>query len=256
MRVYKTNTGDETDNIQLIHEFTRGELSALESEFSVRVDDTQAQEAMPEIEAPPFDLLDMSFVPGNYYAGRSRSMPHTVLFSDIDNPTNWSTSFRYDIRDNIVKIAVTSNSVVVLTDGTPFVLSGTAPESMTTASLAAPAACVSEKSVVVLHNAVYFASNQGICVIYGSSDEGTVCKCLTEQYLTKEQWQALNPASCIMGAFDNALHMFFHLADGSRKAFILDLAESANALTTHDEIATCVCTDDRSDDMYFIREVA
>ena len=256
VRVYKTNTGDETDNIQLIHEFTRGELSALESEFSVRVDDTQAQEAMPEIEAPPFDLLDMSFVPGNYYAGRSRSMPHTVLFSDIDNPTNWSTSFRYDIRDNIVKIAVTSNSVVVLTDGTPFVLSGTAPESMTTASLAAPAACVSEKSVVVLHNAVYFASNQGICVIYGSSDEGTVCKCLTEQYLTKEQWQALNPASCIMGAFDNALHMFFHLADGSRKAFILDLAESANALTTHDEIATCVCTDDRSDDMYFIREVA
>ena len=59
-----------------------------------------------------------------------------------------------------------------------------------------------------------------------------------------------------MGAFDNALHMFFHLADGTYKAFIFDLTESANALTTHDEIATCVCTDDRSDDMYFIRKVA
>ena len=255
VRVYKTNTGDDTDNTQLIREFSRGELSALESEFSVRIDDTQAQEAMPEIEAPPFDLLDMSFVPGNYYAGRARSMPHTVLFSDIDNPTNWATAFRYDIRDNIVKLAVTSNSVFALTDGTPFVLSGTAPESMTVASLAAPAACVSEKSVVVYHNAVYFASNYGLYVIYNSSDEGTVCKCLTEQYLTKEQWQELNPASCIMSAFDNALHMFFHLADGTRKALILDLMESANALTDHDEIATCVCTDDRSDDMYFVREV-
>ena len=256
VRVYKTNTGDATDNVQLIREYTRGELSALESEFSVRVDDTQAAEAMPEIEAPPFDLLDMSFVPGNFYAGRSRAMPHTVLFSDIDNPTNWSMAFRYDIRDNIVKLAVTSNSVVALTDGTPFILSGTAPESMTVSSLAAPAACVSEKSVVVLNNAVYFASNQGLCVIYGSSSAGTVCQCLTEQYFTKEQWQSLNPKSCIMGAFDNALHMFFHLADGTYKAFIFDLTESANALTTHNEIATCVCTDDRSDDMYFIRKVA
>ena len=255
VRVYKTNnSGDETDNIQFLHEFPKGELSALESEFSVRVDDTQAAEAMPEIEPVPFDLVDMTFVPGNFYAGRAKSMPHTVLFSDVDNPTNWSMAFRYDIRDNIVKLAVTSNSVVALTDGTPYVLTGTAPESMTVASLASPAACVSEKSVVVYHNAVYFASNQGLCVVQDSSDAGTVCQNLTAQHFTKEQWQALNPGSCVMGAFDDALHMFFCLADGTRRAYTFDLTESANALTTHDEAATCVCTDDRSDDMYLVRE--
>lgn len=255
VRVYKTNGGDETSNIQFLKEFSGGLLHTLESEFTILVDDTTAQEAMPEVEAPPFDLIDMSFVPGSYYAGRSRSMPHTVLFSDIDNPTNWPLAYRYDIRDSLVKLAVTSNSVVALTDGTPFVLSGTAPESMTVASLAAPAACVSEKSVVVMNNAVYFASNHGLMVIYGSADEGTVCRNLTEQYLTKEQWRALNPATCRVAAHCNALHLFFQLADGTRMAYMFDLAESANALTTHDEVATCACVDDRSGDMYFVREV-
>ena len=261
VRVYKTNSGDETASIQFLREYSAAELDNLKSEFSIVVEDTRVGETMPEIETPPYDLVDMSFVPGNYYAGRLRSMPHTVLFSDVDNPTNWPTAYRYDVRDNLVKLAVTSNSVVALTAGTPYVLSGTAPESMTVSSLATPAACVSEKSVVVYHNAVYFASNYGLFVIYGSSDEGTVCKCLTEQYMTKEQWQALNPASCVIGAFDGALHMFFTITDPrtgnvvARKAFIFDLTESANALTTHDEVATCLCTDDRSDDMYFVREV-
>ena len=36
---------------------------------------------------------------------------------------------------------------------------------------------------------------------------------------------------------------------------MLDLTESANALTTHEEVATCVCVDDRSDDMYFVRRL-
>lgn len=253
VRVYKTNSGNETDNIQFLREFSRGELSNLESGFTVRVDDTQVGEAMPEIEPPPYDLVDMTFVPGNYYAGRARSMPHTVLFSDVDNPTNWATAYRYDVRDNVVRVAVTSNSVFALTDGVPYVLSGTAPESMTVAALATPAACVSERSVFVHRNAVYFASNRGLFVLYDNSDEGTACKCVTEPYITKDQWLALNPSSCVIGGYDDALHLFFTLADGSHKSMIIDFADGTPVITTHEEASACVCMDDRTDDLYFNR---
>ena len=260
VRVYKTNSGDQSAQIQFLREFSASELERLKSVFYVGVDDQQAGEVMPEIEAPPFDLIDMSYVPGNFYAARARSMPHTVLFSDVDNPTNWPFGYRYDVRDNVVKLAVTANSVFALTDGTPYVLSGTAPESMTVASLASVAACVSERSVVVYRNVVYFASNEGLFAVADGAESGTSCTNITEQYMTKEQWQALNPASCIMAAHDGALHMFFTRRDpvtgeASGKALVFDLTEGANALTTHDEVATCLCTDGRSDDLYFVRTV-
>lgn len=260
VRVYKTNAGDETDNIQFVKEFGRGELLNLQNEFTIRIDDTQAGETMPEIEAPPADLCDMTAVPGGFYAGRMRSKPHTVGFSEVDNPTDWPTAYRYDVRDNVVKLAVTSNSVFALTDGTPYVISGTAPESMTVTALAESAACVSEKSVCVSRNTVYFASNQGLYAIYNDADEGTVCKNLTAGLLTKEQWQELNPASCMTGQYDGALHLFFTTTDRetgetTHKAIIIDLADGQAVMTTHDEMAACLATDERSDELYFVREV-
>lgn len=260
VRIYKTNSGDESAQIQFLREYSRSELENLKREFYVTVDDQHLGEIMPEIEAPSADLVDMTFVPGNFYAARERTMPHTVMFSDVDNPTNWPMAYQYDVRDNVVKLAVTANSVFALTDGTPYVLSGTAPESMTVTSLAAPAACVSEKSVVVYKNVVYFASNEGLFAVTDGAAAGTSCVNVTDKYMTKEQWQALNPASCMMAAYDNALHMFFTRRDpmtaaATGTALVLDLTEDANALTTHEEVATCVCVDDRSDEMYFVRQV-
>ena len=254
MRVYKTIAGNETDNIQFIYEFNSGSLRTIETEFTLRIDETQAAETMPEVESPPYDLTDMTFVPGNFYAGRSRSMPHTVLFSDVDNPTNWPMAYRYDVRDNIVKLAVTSNSVFALTDGTPFVLSGTAPESMTIASLATPAACVSEKSVVVLNNVVYFASNYGLMAIEDGATVESSCQNVTEKYLSVDQWQALNPESCMIGAYRGALYMFFHKKEGTAVNMRFDLQAGTNALTTHDEEARCVVVDNRTGKMYFVRK--
>ena len=105
-------------------------------------------EAEPGMESPSPDLSGMQFVAGGYYAAFSKSAPHTVMFSDIGNVTSWPVAYRYDVKDNIVALATTSNSVFALTDGWPWVLSGTAPESMTVAKLAGPAACVSPRGVL------------------------------------------------------------------------------------------------------------
>lgn len=253
--IYASSAGssESTDGIQFMAERTRGQASSANG-FSVLYVPANLGEMEPGIESPPPDLSGMQFVAGGYYAAFSKASPHTVMFSDIGIVTSWPVAYRYDVKDNIVALATTSNSVFALTDGWPWVLSGTAPETMTAAKLAGPAACVSPRGVCVYRNAVYYASNEGLMVIANSADAGTVCQNLTQKIFTKEQWQAYNPSSCLMAQFDGALFLFFKDRNGnSLEGLVIDLAESADAVTTHDEAASCVCTDNRDDTMYFVR---
>lgn len=254
IRVYKVVTGTQEGRIQFVAERDKDAASA-SGGFSVTVKDENAGEIMPEIEAPPADLTCIHDVPGAFYCGFSPSAPKTVCFSDVDLLYSWPVAYRYDVADNLVALAVTSNSVFALTEGWPYVLSGTAPESMSVAKLAGPAACVSARSVTVYRNAVYFVSNQGLMTIFNSADAGTVCQNLTDKIFTKDQWLALNPSSCVMGQHDGALFLYFTLADGTHKGLTIDLMDDSRiAVTTHDEAATCLCVDVKEDKMYFVRE--
>ncbi len=275
VRIYKVVTGMETGRIQFVFEKKVAELGDSEVAIQFTVKDENAGEVMPEIEAPPADLTCIQDVPGGYYCGFSPSAPKTVMFSDIDLPYSWPIAYRYDVADNLVALAVTSNSVFALTDGWPYVLSGTAPESMSVAKLAGPAACVSPRGVCVYRNAVYYVSNAGLMTIQNSADSGTVCANLTDKMFTKDQWLALNPKSCIMGQFDGALFMFFtapegtvytlsfidpdgtlHMSQTTHVGLTIDLLDGPTiAVTTHDEAARCLCTDNAEDRMYYVREV-
>lgn len=264
LRIYKVaaGTSEQTDGIQFVAEKSAAEATASESgskpgsaALLVKILDEMLGEEMPTIEAPPYDLRCVLAVPGGYYVGISPSHPKTVFFSDIGLVYSWPVAYRYDVGDNVVALAVTSNTVYALTDGWPYVLSGTAPESMSVAKLAGPAACVSLRGVCVYRNAAYFVSNQGLMVIANSADAGTVCANLTDKVFTKDQWLALNPSDSMMGQFDGALFLFFHDKAGrALPGLTIDLNESADSVTTHDEAARCVCTDNATDRMYYVRE--
>ena len=251
VRVYKVVTGTEEGRIQFLREVSPTIAS---QGFAVTVKDEDAGEVLTEIENPFHDLRCITDVPGAYYCGFSKSHPKTVCFSEVNMLYSWPVAYQYDVKDNIVALAVTSNTVFALTDGWPYVLSGTEPGGMTVSKLAGPAACVSERGVVVFNNSVYFVSNQGLMTIFNSADSGTVCSNLTDKVFTKDQWLALNPSSAIMGQFDGALFIFFTKDDGTHVGLCIDLTETANSVTTHDEIAKCVCTDNKTDKLYFVRE--
>lgn len=256
IRVYKVVTGAEEGRIQFIKEVSATDTLAWDIGISVQVKDEDAGEVLCEIESPPADLRQICDVPGEFYCGISATSPKTVFFSDVGLLYSWPVAYRYDVKDNIVALAVTSNTVFALTDGWPYVLTGTAPESMTVSKLAGPAACVSERGVCVYRNAVFFVSNAGLMTIYNDADAGTVCTNLTDKIFTKDQWLAFNPSSCIMGQFDGALLLFFTLADGTKRGLVIDLMESAAAVSTHSEAAACLCTDNKTDKMYYVRNVA
>ncbi len=77
---------------------------------------------------------------------------------------------------------------------------------------------------------------------------------ITRAYWDKVSWAKLNPQSCIMKAYDNALFLWFTLKDGSHDAYIIDFDVGGNPIITqHDDYASCVFVDVQNDALYFVR---
>jgi hypothetical protein len=248
-RIYKVVTGTETERIQFIYEDPIAGVGFSEQTFKIK--DEDAGEVIPMTVSPPEDLTWMTYVPGNYYAGVSAAKPRTVMFSDVNRPTSWPVEYQYDIRDNIVGLAVVGNTVFAMTEGYPWAITGTAPESMSAAVLPSPQACVSSRSICVMSGAAFYASADGICMLRPDSDVIV----LTEKYFGKREWSALNPETCIMDTYDGALYCWFTLSSGIRQGYIIDLGEGVSAITTHNEQAKAAFYDARTDSLYYVRGV-
>lgn len=258
IRVYMTRSGttDTDAGIQFLYDKNLEAGHATEVETLIEVHPADTGELEPGIEPIPADMRALLYVPGGFYAGFAASLQRTVMFSEVGTATSWPIAYRYDVKDNIVTVVATANSVYALTDGFPWVLTGTAPDTMVVTKLAGPAACVSARGAVVYRNGVYFVSNEGVMAILNDATSGTTCTNITEKIFTKEQWLAKNPASCLMLQHDGALHLFFTKDDGEpEEGLIIDLTESENAVTTHDEAARCGCVDATTDTLYYVRNI-
>lgn len=255
VRVYKVVTGQSVGRIQFIKEFSRDFIGAGENGFTVDVKDESAGEVITQIEGAPQDLRCIRDVPGSFYCGFSPSAPKTVMFSDVDLICSWPTAYRYDVADSLVALAVSGNTVFALTDGTPYAITGTDPGAMTVTKLASAAPCVSARGVCIHKRTVYFASHAGLMAV-SSGDDGATCTNVTDAMFTKDQWQGMNPSSCVMGEHDGTLHLFFEREDGVRTGLTVSLTDSQSvSLSTHGEHARCLCEDPREGGMYYVREV-
>ena len=252
-RVWKVVTGTETESIQFVLEQNVDGSYFPASSFTVA--DADAGEILPEFESAPADLSWMTFVPGNYYVGFAASAPKTVMFTQQGYPTTWPLDYRYDVRDPLVGLAVCGNSVVALTSGAPWLLTGTAPGSMTVSVMQSEQACVSARSICTMDGAAFYASRDGICMVAPSSSYPMLVVNVTEKLFGKREWEALNPSSCVMQAYDGGLHAWFTPTVGSPVGYIFKLSDGAAAVTTHDEVAKAAYYDTETDALYFVREV-
>lgn len=246
-RVYKSITGNETEDDRFIAEFSDADAWG---EKEISVSDGEAGEAMPEVESPPVDLHGMLYVPGGFYVGYTDTLPKTVMFSDALMPYSWPTQYHYDIHDRIVGMATNKNTVFVMTDNRVWILRGSYPDTMVSSALS-PAACVSERSIVQYGNNVFFASNFGYCMVTNSATDGDVVVNLTDKFFTKDQWLALNPQTCRACQVDGRILAFF-TANGKTVGYIFDLNEKECLLTTHDEVASAMCVVPETDTMLYV----
>lgn len=249
-RIYKVVTGTETDQIQFMAEGPRINESFPTINFTIK--DEDAGEVIEHVTTIPIDLTSMVSVPGNFFAGFRRDMPREVCFSDMDRPASWPDAFRYTIKDDAIALAVAGNTVFVLTKRYPWAITGTDPGGMAASVIVSDQACVSPRSVCTMEGRVFYASQDGICMLAEGSANAVL---ITRDYFSKTNWVALNPSTCLMNAYDGMLFAWFIDAGGIRRGYILSIGDGISAVTTHDEYAKASFVDVETDGLYFVREV-
>ncbi|MCJ8334549.1 MAG: hypothetical protein MJH10_09950 [Epibacterium sp.] len=185
-RIYRSNSGSNTTAFQFV-----GEVTIATTSFSDTLDAAALGEVIPSTYwiGPPDDdsstypdgpMQGLIPVANGVFAGFSGKR---LCLSEPYLPHAWPTAYRLTMEEDIVGIATSNNGVVVLTDGTPYYVTGTDPSAMTAVKVNLPQACINEHSIVDMGEYVLYAGPDGLCAV--ESNSGQV---VTRGIITIEQW--------------------------------------------------------------------
>jgi len=195
---------------------------------------------------PPADLRGLLAMPNGFLAGFSRN---ELVFSAQGRYHAFPLDYRLATDYPIVAIGAIDASLVVLTESHPYVATGYTPDAMSMRKLESPQACSAKRSVAHLKDVgIVYASPDGLVAINGQGAP----LLLTEGLLTREQWQALNPASLLGVAHDDRYFGFYEKAGGERGGFILDARNGGFGLVFTDLWAQAAYSDPLTDRLLLV----
>lgn len=209
-RIYKTITGNVTTSFRYV-----GELNIATTTYVDRVPFDKVQENIPSLNyvEPPTDLRGLISLSNGMMAGISKN---EVCFSIAYLPHAWPIEYRYSLNIKIVGLGSFGNSIVVLTDGIPSVLTGSSPESFSQDEVKVGQPCLSSRSIVELLGGVMWASDEGLAFISASGFD-----LATKGIFDRKSWKKYNPSSIHAYRWENR-YVGFYEADGVKKGFIFD----------------------------------
>lgn len=168
--------------------------------------DTKKQEELgpdvcPTIDygEPPATLQGLTGMPNGVMAGFSGK---TLSFSAAYKPYAWPPEAMHTLEFNIVALAVFGQTLVVLTTGNVYFVSGADELSMSVQKMENPQACVSARSVATSSSGVLYASPDGICM---AGPQGVQVISLDSYSLT--DWRALGPSASYGATADGVYYL-------------------------------------------------
>ena len=231
-RIYRSNTGSGATNFQFVTEVTLATTS--HSDTTINAD---LQEIIPTTFhiAPPDDdtalypdgpMKGLTALPNGVFAGFTGKR---LCFSEPFLPHAWPAIYRSTLEEEIVAIAVSGNGLVVGTKGTPYLISGTDPQSMSSIRIESSQACLNKRSMVDMGPYIMYASPDGLVGV-----EGTQVRVLTEGLITPTQWQDSYYPSTITGFLWKGRYVGFYSTGSGYGGFIFDIRSGTPIFTQLD----------------------
>lgn len=162
-------------------------------------------------ELPPSDLKGIVYHPAGFLAGFSGN---TVYMTEIGKCHTWNNLEPFD--DTIVGLGVFDESIVVVTTGYPYLLTGSAPAQMGRQKLALKYPGVSKRSIVSEADGVFYAAKAGLVRI-----DQTGISLATEEYFTSDDWSNYYP-SLMHGAYYEGKYFGWYESGIYKGCIILD----------------------------------
>lgn len=135
---------------------------------------------------PPEDLQGMVPFPNGITVGWREN---EIWFSEVYRPHAWPPNYVLTTEFPIVGIGVCGQSIVVCTQGSPYLVAGVNPGSMALLKINLPEPCLHRGSIVATDTTVLYVSQNGLIQVSSSGAGANV----TEGWISRERWQELTP---------------------------------------------------------------
>lgn len=192
-------------------------------------------------DAPPSDMQGLCIMANGIMAGFSGK---DVCFSVPFVPSAWPVGYRLQSDHNIVGIGAFGISLFVGTDAFPYIITGTDPEGMSMVKSTSRQACVSKRSIVDMGGGVFYASPDGICLA-----DATGIRVLTQDVLTRDEWQEYKPESIHATQIDGRYFAFYDTG-ATQGCLVLDMSGDGAKLWTSNVYYSAAFNDVKTDSLY------
>ena len=234
-RIYRSATGTSATNFLFVEEIPIAQTSYLDSKLTVNLG-----EVLPTLfsNVLPQTAKGLTNIANGIMAA---FLDYDVYFCEAYKPYSFPVGYMQAVDYPVVGLGSFGTSLVVLTTGKPYVMTGTDPQSMTIEKLAVPYSCVSKRSICNAYGDVVYASPDGLVSI---GQSGT--KVLTDTIMTRLEWQAYKPSSMLCAVWDDRIFMFYDTGT-AQGCLCLD---SKQGLVTSDVYATASYNDPVTGELY------
>ena len=155
-----------------------------------------------------------------------------VCFSEPFKPYAWPLAYRQTYDQDIIAIGVTGTTLVGMTKGNPFTITGVDPVTMGGGmeKLGVAWPCMAKRGVASVAFGVGYPAPQGLVIIGGQSD------IVTKDLFTLKEWGELHPDTFIAASADNRYYSG-HTVNDSSLMFVIDKAEAASFTKVNQRIS-------------------
>lgn len=231
---------------------TSGGVYRLVAEIAIATttyNDTVAETALGEIcpsigwDMPPPGLKALVVHPMGFLIG---AVGNEICFSDPWHPHAWPTAYRQTTKFPLVGLGVFASSIVACTTGTPYILNGSHPDSISIEQTELNEPCIAKRSIVDVGTGIMYASHSGM-VFIGIGGASVA----TQNLLSRRDWQAYVPENMGCAYYDGMVVGFVDSAvAGGRNGFVFD--SKSGTFSSLSVLATAAYADPENGSLYLV----
>lgn len=142
----------------------------------------------------------------------------SVRVCEQNRPWAWPVKYEITPPDvTPVALAVWDKNLLVLSNGRPYVITGSIPSALGDDPIDFEQSCVSERGPATVVDGVCWPAPDG-AAYWGARGP----RILTAGLMLREDWQLLKPATMVGTQYEGAYMVFYEPTPGTLKAFVLD----------------------------------